>query len=364
MRLLVINGPNLNLLGRREPEVYGKTTLADLENQIGVWAAEMGIDVMTEQSGSEDRIIDLIHEYSGDGIVINPGALTHTSQAIADAIRGVDVPVVEVHISNIREREPWRANSLIADACVRSIYGRGIVGYRNAMRHLFNRAAMSFETISYGPNDDQVGDLRRNGGDLVIVAHGGLWRQEYERDTTESLAVDLAGHGYSTWNVEYRRVGAGGGWPASAQDMLMALDFVPQLGLDSEHVIIVGHSAGAFLAMWAAPRSATEVLIHVALGPILDLTATSESDEVGAEACRAMLEQGAPGSLSPGAVPTVIVHGDADQIVPIQQSVRFAEQHEIEHHRSDCDHFSLLDPTKPEWAWVVKQIGSAHERSG
>jgi 3-dehydroquinate dehydratase-2 len=364
MRLLVINGPNLNLLGTREPEVYGSTTLADLENQVEAWAAEMGVEVETEQSNSEDRIIHVIHDFAGDGIVINPGALTHTSRAIADAIRGVDAPAVEVHISNIRVREPWRANSVIAEACVRSIYGRGTVGYRNAMRHLVNRVAVSFETIRYGPHPDNVGDLRRDGGDLVILAHGGLWRHEYERDTTESLAVDLARHGYSTWNVEYRRVGGSGGWPASAHDLLMALDFVPQLGLDSEHVIIVGHSAGAFLAMWSAARSATEVLLHVALAPILDLTATSDSEEIGSEACRGMLEQGAPRSVSPDAVPTVIVHGDADQIVPVEHSIQFATAHDIEHHRTDCDHFSLLDPTKPEWSWVVKQIGSAHERSG
>jgi 3-dehydroquinate dehydratase II len=364
MRLLVVNGPNLDLLGTREPEVYESTTLADLEDQITAWGVEMGVEVETAQSNSESRIIDLIHVFDGDGIVINPGAFTHTSRAIADAIKGVDAPVVETHISNIREREPWRAQSVIAEACVRSIYGRGSTGYRNAMRHLVNRAAMPFDTIGYGPHQDNVGDLRRDGGDLVILAHGGMWRHEYERDTTESLAVDLTRRGYSTWNIEYRRVGAGGGWPASAHDMLMALDFVPQLGSDFQHVIVVGHSAGAHLAMWAAPRSVTEVLLHVALGPVLDLTTISDSDAVGAEECRKMLEQGAPGSMRPDGVPTAIVHGDADQIVPVGHSIQFASENGIEHHRTDTDHFSLLDPTKPEWSWVVKRIGSAHEQSG
>ena len=364
MRLLVINGPNLDLLGFREPEVYGSTTLADLDDQITAWGAGMGVDVQTEQSNSESRIIDLIHVFDGDGIVINPGAFTHTSRAIADAIKGVDAPVVETHISNIREREPWRAQSVIAEACVRSIYGRGITGYRNAMRHLLNRAAVPFDTIAYGPHQDNVGDLRRGGGDLVILAHGGLWRHEYERDTTESLAVDLARRGYSTWNIEYRRVGAGGGWPASAQDMLMALDFVPQLGLDSQHVIVVGHSAGAHLAMWAAPRSVTEVLLHVALGPVLDLTTMSVSDAAGSEECRKMLDEGAPGSMRPDGVPTAIVHGDADQIVPVGHSIQFASENGIEHHRTETDHFALLDPTQPEWSWVVERIGSAHEQSG
>ncbi|HEX6299897.1 MAG TPA: type II 3-dehydroquinate dehydratase [Acidimicrobiia bacterium] len=364
MRLLVLNGPNLNLLGTREPEVYGSTTLEDLDEQVETWGSGMGVEVETEQSNSEARIIELIQTFEGDGIVFNPGALTHTSRAISDAIRGVGTPVVEVHISNIRQREPWRAGSVIADACVRSIYGRGVVGYRNAMRHLVNRAAMPFETIRYGPHPDHVGDLRRDGGDLVILLHGGLWRQEYERDTTDTLAVDLARRGYSTWNIEYRRLGSGGGWPHSAHDALTALDFVPQLGLDSKHVILVGHSAGAHLAMWAAPRSATEVLLHVALAPLLDLAAKSESDEVGADECRRMLTQGAPGSSTPEDVPTVIVHGDTDQIVPVEHSIQFANEHGIEHHSTDCDHFSLLDPTTPEWSWVIKQIGSAHDRSG
>lgn len=364
MRFLVLNGPNLNLLGTREPEVYGSITLADLENQVVAWGTGMGVEVETEQSNSEEHIIDLLHAFDGDGIVFNPGAFTHTSRAISDAIRGISVPVVEVHLSNVREREPWRAESVIADASARTIYGRGVVGYRNAMRHLVNRAAVPFDTARYGPHPDNVGDLRRGGGDLVILAHGGLWRQEFERDTTESLAVDLAKHGYSTWNIEYRRVGRGGGWPASAHDVLMALEFAPQLGLGSEHVIVVAHSAGAHLAMWAAPRSGTEVLLHVALAPLLDLTATADSEEVGAQASRRMLDEGAPDSLSPNGVPTVIVHGDADQIVPVEHSIQFSSRHELEHHRTDCDHFSLLDPDQPEWSWAISQIKSAHDRSG
>lgn len=363
MRLLVLNGPNLNLLGTREPEVYGSTTLPDLDDQVVEWGDGMGAEIETEQSNSEERIIGLLQTFDGDGIVINPGALTHTSHAIADAIRGVSTPVVEVHISNIREREPWRAHSVIADGCVRSIYGRGIVGYRDAMRHLVNRVVLPFETVRYGPHPDNVGDLRRGSGDLVIVAHGGLWKQEFERDTTESLAVDLATRGYSTWNVEYRRVGSGGGWPASGHDMLMALDFVPQLELGSEHVIVVGHSAGAHLATWAAPRSATEVLLHVALAPLLDLAATADSDEIGAAASQGLLDQGAPATVGPHGVPMLIVHGDSDQIVPVEHSIRYASTHDVDHHRTDCDHFSLLDPTKSEWTWVISQIKSAHDPS-
>ena len=364
MRFLVINGPNLDLLGTREPEVYGSGTLADLEAQIGRWGVEMGVEVDCEQWNSEARIIDSIHEFDGAGIVINPGAFTHTSRAIADAIRGVATPVVEVHISNIRGREPWRAESVISEACVRTIYGRGVGGYRNAMRHLVNRAAMPFRPIRYGPHPDNVGDLRGTGDQLAVLAHGGLWKQEFERDLTESLAVDLADRGYRTWNIEYRRVGTGGGWPASGHDVLMALDFVPQLGFDPSRVILVSHSVGSQLMMWAAPRSSTKASIHVALGPILDLQAAVENDDVGSVEIRAMLSQGAPGHTSPDGIPTVLVHGDNDQIVPVERSIGFAGGHDLELHNTGCDHFSLLDPRRPEWSWTLDRIWSSHDLAG
>lgn len=358
MRLLVINGPNLNLLGGREPEVYGSATLADLEAQVAAWGDEMDVNIDSEQTNSEERVIELIQTYDGDGVVLNPGAFTHTSRAIADAIAAGSTPVVEVHISNVRAREPWRARSVISEVCARTIYGRGIGGYRNAMRHLVNRAVMPFETVRYGPHPDNVGDLRRGDGDLVVLAHGGLWSQEFERDLTESLAVDLTERGYHTWNIEYRRVGCGGGWPASGQDVLTALDSIPQLGIDPRRVVLVGHSAGAQLLMWAAPRAETRASLHVALGPLLDLGAAAGSGDVGAIECRRMLDQGAPPNVGPAGVETVLVHGDADQIVPVERSIEYAGEHGLEHHRTGCDHFSLLDPTKPEWAWVIDRISS------
>lgn len=364
MHLLVINGPNLNLLGTREPEIYGSVTLEDLEERITNWATGIGITAETMQTADEEQIIGAIHGFEGDGMVINPGAFTHTSHAIADAVRGVETPAVEVHISNIRRREPWRAVSVIADACVQTIYGRGIGGYRDSMRHLVNRAAQTFETIGYGPDEENVGDLRRGDDHLVVLAHGGLWKEEFERDLMESLAVDLTNRGHSTWNLEYRRVGVGGGWPASGHDVLTALDFIPRLGLDPERVTVVGHSVGAQLLMWAAPRSRTTIGSHVALGPLFDLAKADEQDGVGAAECRAMIDHGAPGTVEPRGVSTAIVHGDQDQIVPVDRSIEFASKHGLEHHRTDCDHFSLLDPAEPEWSWVLDRIGSRHDLSG
>jgi 3-dehydroquinate dehydratase-2 len=358
MRVLMLSGPNLNLLGRREPDVYGHQSLADVESQVTKWATGMGIELDTAQSNHEGEIIDILQEARVDGVVINPGALTHTSRAIADVIRGIEIPVVEVHISNIREREPWRAVSVLSEVCSTSIYGRGVTGYRDALRHLLNRSAMPFEHVSYGPHGQQVGDLRRGGGDLVVLIHGGIWRHEFGRDTTESLAVDLCNRGFDTWNITYRLLGLGGGWPASGHDVLMALDYIPQLDLESERVLIVGHSAGAYLAIWAAQRSSTDIDLDVALAPLVDLPAAVDDTTPCAPESMTMLDQGAPARLSPGTITTVLVHGEKDTISPIGQSMQMAERHGLELIRSDCGHFELLDPTRPEWASVVERIST------
>lgn len=141
MRVLVVNGPNLNLLGARDPDVYGSTTLAELEEQCRAWGAEMGVDVETFQSNHEGVLIDRLHEAIGrfDGVVINPGAYTHTSYALHDAIDAIGIPTVEVHISDIENREPWRAVSVIRPACVASIIGEGIDGYRRAIATITER---------------------------------------------------------------------------------------------------------------------------------------------------------------------------------------------------------------------------------
>ena len=138
MRVLVVNGPNLNLLGTRRPEVYGTTTLGELGEMCRQWGTELGCSVSVFQSNHEGAIIDRLHEAIGrrDGIVINPGALTHYSYALHDAIEASNIPTVEVHISNIAARESWRAVSVIAPVCVASITGQGVEGYRRAIEVL------------------------------------------------------------------------------------------------------------------------------------------------------------------------------------------------------------------------------------
>lgn len=138
MKLLILNGPNLNLLGSREPAIYGSESYDALCQQIQCHAAAIGCTAALLQSNHEGALIDAIQGAQGvyGGIVINPGAYAHYSYAIYDALRAVDVPAVEVHISDITAREPFRAVSVTAPACVKTICGHGLRGYLEAMDYL------------------------------------------------------------------------------------------------------------------------------------------------------------------------------------------------------------------------------------
>ena len=141
MKLCIINGPNLHMLGIREPDIYGRTTYADLCALIEDHASARGIDVEIYQSNHEGDLVDRIQAcYSDgtDGIVINPAAYTHTSVALLDAVKAVGIPTVEIHISDVSSREDFRQTSYIRAACVKTISGQGIQGYIQAMDHLLD----------------------------------------------------------------------------------------------------------------------------------------------------------------------------------------------------------------------------------
>lgn len=135
MQVLVVNGPNLNLLGSRSPEVYGDATLAELEVLCRRWGRSAGVGIDTLQSNHEGALIDALHDAVGryEAVIINPGALTHYSYALRDAIEAIPVPCWEVHISDISEREEWRRTSVIAEVCAGRVVGKGIEGYRLAI---------------------------------------------------------------------------------------------------------------------------------------------------------------------------------------------------------------------------------------
>lgn len=136
--ILILNGPNLNLLGKRQPEIYGDKTLEDVARDCAALGAELGIEVALKQSNHEGQLVDWIQEAreTSDGIIINPAAYSHTSVAILDALNTFEGPVVEVHISNIHKRESFRHHSFVSQRAEGVIAGCGIQGYQLALRHL------------------------------------------------------------------------------------------------------------------------------------------------------------------------------------------------------------------------------------
>ncbi len=141
VRLLCVHGPNLNLLGVREPGIYGSKTLAELNREIRSYAASRGVECRFYQSNHEGRIIDFIHRHfrEADGMVINPGALTHTSYSLRDAISGTALPTVEVHLSDIHKRESFRRISVIMPVCIKQISGYGEKSYLKGIDVLVER---------------------------------------------------------------------------------------------------------------------------------------------------------------------------------------------------------------------------------
>ena len=141
MKILVLNGPNINMMGIREPEIYGKQTFSDLLQLLENTASDLGIEIVQFQSNHEGVIVDKIQEAYGcsDGIVINPAAYTHTSIAILDALKSVGIPAVEVHISDVDSRESFRRFSYAGLACEKTVKGKGLDGYVEAISYLANR---------------------------------------------------------------------------------------------------------------------------------------------------------------------------------------------------------------------------------
>jgi 3-dehydroquinate dehydratase II len=141
MSLLLLNGPNLNLLGTREPQIYGSDTLPQIEAELMQMAADAGAKLQCLQSNHEGVLIDRIHAARSDGtthLIINPGGLTHTSVALRDALAGVAIPFIEVHISNVHRREPFRHHSYLSDLAAGVIVGLGVNGYRLALQHVLS----------------------------------------------------------------------------------------------------------------------------------------------------------------------------------------------------------------------------------
>lgn len=364
--VLCLNGPNLDLLGSRQPEVYGHETLADLEEAVGAWGRRLGFEVECLQSNDESELIEAVHG-AGEmaGVVFNPGAFTHTSAALGDAVAAVETPVVEVHLSNVRARERWRRRSYVGRGAVATIFGRGMEGYRAALRHLLNRRSHPVETHRYGPHPDQVFDVRRAGSSLgAVLIHGGFWLDAWGRDTTESWAVDLAQRGIPTANLEYRRLGSGGGAVPTHSDVGRGLTAAAQ-ALGTTAVVVVGHSAGAHLALGVSHRPGFPAEAVVSVAGVLDLDeADREGRGGGAVARFDPSHSTSPLASPPPPVALTLVHGASDSVVPPSHSLRYAE-YLVEEGASPrtvmvdgTGHFDALDPSNPLWDRVLESLHS------
>lgn len=370
-------GPGLDLSrgGLVAPAPGSRERLGDW---CGAWAREVGWEATPVAASDEAAFVRAFRE-AGEaaGVVAVPGAFAG-SQAVAGAVRAAGRPVVVVHPGRRPDAGP------VGPAGVRVVWGRGIDGCRWALHHLAHRASWPYRTRAYGRDPEQVGELRTPSGDgphpVAVLVHGGFWLAPWERDLMEGVAVDLARRGIASWNIEYRRVGAGGGWPVAVDDVAAGVAHVAALagehGLDPGDVALVGHSAGAHLALLAASpatgspvdvsRGGVTVRRVVALAPLTDLAAAARG-RLGGGAVDGFLSGADPSEASPIGrvplgIPQLLAHARDDRLVPVDQTRRHAAAARragdpvIVLEFDDGDHFSLIDASSAGWQRVAAAI--------
>lgn len=227
------------------------------------------------------------------------------------------------------------------------------------------------ETVTYGDDPSQFAELTRANGTskgVVVVIHGGFWKSLYDLSLGRPLAASLAAHGWDAYNLEYRRVGNGGGWPGTFDDVSAGIEALAGVdGLDTSTVITLGHSAGGHLAVLAAGRTDATVTVTAAISQagVLDLAA-AQDDNLGSSAVNAFMggdafEQADPTTQIPLTVPMRCIHGIDDDIVPISQSIGYVERAkqagaDAELIRVEGDHFVVIDPSSQAWVRTLKVL--------
>ena len=342
--------------------------VADLAQRCARWARATGVEVEVVPPSAPTALAARVREAARagfDGVVLErPADPAH----VAGAVEACEVPVVAVSRDYLADR-----SGPLDRACVRVVHGRGRGGFRWALQHLHARAAGPWRVWAYGRERDQVGDLRvprimpAEGAPLAIVFHGGFWRDEWERDLMDAVAVDLTARGWITWNVEYRRARAG--WRAGLDDataVVAAIDALPAT-VDAARVVLLGHSAGAQLALCARTHAHTVI----GLAPLTDLHAAAR-DGVGWGSVTQLLgdperhpdryRQASPAARLPLGVPQWFLHGLGDRHVPIAMTRTYVQAAQHAGDRAelvevpDTDHFQIIDPEHASWATVLAAL--------
>lgn len=380
-RIVVVPGPGLD--GAQCSE-WGREIGVDVEVRPGDPAAVVGAMGAGHPSMATD---------SGNGagpptpagVVIAPGPDGFDGSGLAGAVAAARVPVVAVEPGNLRKAGLQPESTRIVAAGARVLYGRGPVTARHALVHLACRHGQAVDTLAYGPDPSQEGDLWCPAGSgphpVAVLYHGGFWYHAWERDLMDGLARDLMQRGIAVWNVEYRRVGAGGGWPPTGDDAARATDHLvalaPVYGLDLDRVAVLGHSAGAQLALWVAARGRrgeVHPALVVGMATIADLEEALAARTGGNSVARLLaagldrddagdldvaLADASPRARLPIGVAQILAHAVDDDVVPLSQSTAYAEA--AREAGDDVTvlsiesggHFSLIDPLSSAWATVV-----------
>jgi acetyl esterase/lipase len=344
---------------------------------VEAWAAGAGADldvrVTAAFAAEEAELLRLLDGHdAGAGLMLAtelPAALERLAAMTATPRAWIGLRVA------VAEPPP-----VLVEAGVQIVRGRGLDALPWGLKSLLARTRMPFAAHRYGAHRDQVADLRVPDGPgphpVVVLIHGGAWRANWERDLMDPMAVDLGGRGYATWNLDYRRVGTGGGWPTTFEDVRAGIDALAELDapLDLGRVVVLGHSAGGQLALWAAaqPSARVKPALILSIAGVPDLIEGAERG-VYERAIEGLMDglpaerpdeyaAASPAELLPIGTPQLLVHGLRDLADNVDMNRVYAARALAAGERlemvelPDSDHFDVIEPGTPGWEAVARLL--------